>query len=167
MLPDIISSVVILGLLAVVMLTSSGVYTAGPIILLGGVFFLIISGANLFGLLSSRAARRLGNVSYGIYLLPGWVMTLVFASASIRTFALGSPAQHWATMVACSIILLFVSAITHVGIERVGIDFGKRVSVALESVRKAHLFSEMNFPDRLLLLQSKLRRRWRNGKPPG
>lgn len=138
-LPDVISSVVILGLLAVVMLTSSGVYAAGPIILLGGAFFLIISGANLFGLLSSRPARRLGDVSYGIYLLQGLVMTLVFASDSIRTFALGSPTQHWATVVACSIILLFVSALTHVGIERVGIDLGKRVYVALESVRKVHL----------------------------
>jgi hypothetical protein len=64
-LPDVISSVVILGLLAVVMLTSSRVYAAEPIILLGGAFFLIISGANLFGLLSSRPARRLDDVSYG------------------------------------------------------------------------------------------------------
>jgi peptidoglycan/LPS O-acetylase OafA/YrhL len=166
-LPDVISSVVILGLLAVVMLTSSGVYAAGPIILLGGAFFLIISGANLFGLLSSRPARRLGNVSYGIYLLQGLVITLVFASDPIRTFALGSPTQHWATVAACAIILLFVSAVTHVGIERVGIDFGKRVYLALESGRKIHSFSQMNFPARLLLLQSKLLRRWRNGKPPG
>jgi hypothetical protein len=109
----------------------------------------------------------MGNVSYGIYLLQGLVITLVFASDSVRTFALGSPAQHSATVVACSIILLFVSAVTHVGIERVGIDFGKRVYVALESVRKVHSFSKMNVSDRLLLLQSKLLRRWRNGKPPG
>jgi peptidoglycan/LPS O-acetylase OafA/YrhL len=118
------------------MLTSSRVYAAEPIILLGGAFFLIISGANLFGLLSSRPARRLCDVSYGIYLLQRLVMTLVFASESIRMFALGSPTQRWATTVACSIILLFVSAATHVGIERVGIDFGKRVYVALESVTK-------------------------------
>jgi len=166
-LPDGTSSVVILGLLAMVMLTSSRIYAAGPIIQLGGAFFLIISGANLFGLLSSRPARRLGDVSYGIYLLQGLVMTLVFASDSVRMFALGSPTQHWATMGACSIILLFVSAVTHVGIERVGIDFGKRVYVALESVRKGRLFSQMTFPHRLLLLQSKLPHRWRNRKPPG
>jgi peptidoglycan/LPS O-acetylase OafA/YrhL len=166
-LPDVISSVVILGLLAVMMLTSSSVYAPWPIILLGGVFYLIISGANLIGLLSSRPARRLGDVSYGIYLLHGLVLTLVFTPASIRTFALGSPTQHWATIVACSIILLFVSAVTHVGIERLGIDFGKRVFVALESVREVHWPSQMKFPDRLLLLQSKLIHRWRNGKPPG
>jgi peptidoglycan/LPS O-acetylase OafA/YrhL len=59
------------------MLTSSHVYAAGPIILLGGAFFLIISGAKLFSLLSSRPARRLGNVSYGIYLLQELIMTLV------------------------------------------------------------------------------------------
>jgi len=82
-------------------------------------------------------------VSYGIYLLQGLVLTLVFGSDSIRMFALGSPTQHWATMVACSIILLSVSAVTHVGIVRVGIDFGRRVHVALESVRKVHLY----FPD--------------------
>jgi peptidoglycan/LPS O-acetylase OafA/YrhL len=166
-LPDDISSVAILGLLAAMMLTAPSVYAPWPMILLGGVFYLIISGANLFGLLSSRPARRLGDVSYGIYLLHGLVLSVVFAPASVRTFALGSPIQHWATMLACLIILLFVAAVTHVGIERVGIDFGKRVFVALESVRKVHLSSQINFPGRFLLLQSKLRHRWRNAKPPG
>jgi peptidoglycan/LPS O-acetylase OafA/YrhL len=55
-------------LLAVLCLFPSA-YTAAPIILLGGAFFLIANGASLFGLLNTKPAVRLGNVSYGLYLL--------------------------------------------------------------------------------------------------
>lgn len=42
-----------------------------------GLFHLLTSGATLFGLIELRAARRLGNISYGIYLLQGLVPTLL------------------------------------------------------------------------------------------
>ena len=43
---------------------------------MGLVFWLVRSGCTVFGLLTLRATRRLGDASYGIYLLHGLVLAL-------------------------------------------------------------------------------------------
>ena len=123
--PASAKSVVALALLASVFLTSDGAYAIAPIIGLSAAFYLIVSGADLFGLLTGVPARRLGDVSYGIYLLQGLILTTVFSFEATRTLALASPAGHWAMMLAGAFLLLAVSALTHVWIERIGIDFGR------------------------------------------
>jgi peptidoglycan/LPS O-acetylase OafA/YrhL len=126
-------SIFALALLTVVVFSSTNAYSVGPVIQLGIFFFSIISGASIFGLLSSRPAQRLGEMSYGVYLLQGLVLTLFFGINSIRTFALQSPAQYWASVLACSFVLLVVSALTHLWVEQIGIKIGKRLAAALES----------------------------------
>jgi peptidoglycan/LPS O-acetylase OafA/YrhL len=100
-------------------------YDAAAICLLGGAFFLIANGTSLFGLLTSRPARRLGDVSFGIYLLQGLVMSAVFASPQARQFALASPLQHWALLAIAGVALVSVATVAHALIERPGVELGR------------------------------------------
>jgi peptidoglycan/LPS O-acetylase OafA/YrhL len=103
-------------------------YTPVSTIILGMVFFLIVSGANPFGILTWRPSRRLGDMSFSIYLLQGLAMTALFAVPAARRIALASPAGHWAMIAVCTIILLVLSRLTYVYIERPGMDLGRRIA---------------------------------------
>ena len=97
-------------------------------VLLGCCFFLVASGCTLFGLLSLRVARRLGDISYGIYLLQGLVLAWLFGHSSVRAFALSSPGRHWAVVLLAAVILVGLTAAVHRWIERPGIALGRRVA---------------------------------------
>lgn len=102
-------------------------YAAAPIALLGGAFFLIAQGATLFGLLETRAAKRLGDVSFGIYLLQGLVLAGLFAPAAVRAFTLQSPLYHWFVLAVAGALLIAVATAAHAWIERPGIALGQRI----------------------------------------
>jgi peptidoglycan/LPS O-acetylase OafA/YrhL len=114
-------------LVAVVLCLFRSTYSAGPTLLLGGAFFLIANGASLFGLLNTRAARRLGDVSFGIYLLQGFVLAALFATPAQRAFALASPLNHWVLIAISASALVTIATVAHVMIERTGVDLGKHV----------------------------------------
>lgn len=135
-LPNWISSLLLAALLVMVFIAFPSANMAAPVALLGIAFYLIISGCDLFGLLTSRAACRLGNVSYGIYLLQGLVLTVVFSFHQTRTFALTSPLRHWAMILLCGMLLAATSTCTHVLVERTGIDLGRRLAGRLTTVRQ-------------------------------
>jgi peptidoglycan/LPS O-acetylase OafA/YrhL len=124
----IVGSVLALGLLIVLGFTSEGTYSPLPIIILAAFFFLLVSGADIFGVLSSGPARRLGNVSYGIYILQGLVLTVILSNDATRNFALSSPIRHWIMVLICALLLFVISAATHLKIERTGMELGKRVA---------------------------------------
>ena len=65
-----------------------------PTVLLSLAFYLVISGGDLLGLLRSRPARRLGDVSFGIYMLQGLVLRATFAAKGVRGVVLGSDGSH-------------------------------------------------------------------------
>jgi peptidoglycan/LPS O-acetylase OafA/YrhL len=113
-------------LISLVFLLFATAYGIGPIILLGGAFYFIASGSTLFGLLTSRPARRMGNVSYGIYLLQGLSFAAVFMFASAKDAALGSAFGHWLIVLLCAVLLVSAATVSHVLIERPGIELGKR-----------------------------------------
>jgi peptidoglycan/LPS O-acetylase OafA/YrhL len=117
-----------LGLMLVVLALFRTAYEAVPICLLGAAFFLIANGTSLFGLLASRPARRLGDISFGIYLLQGLIFAALFATRDARAFALASPEQHWALVGAAGLLLIGAATIAHVTIERPGVDLGRRLT---------------------------------------
>ncbi len=123
----IASAAAVLLLLALCHLCRSA-YTPLAMILLGICFYLVISGCSLFGLLTLRASRRLGDISYGIYMLQGLVLASLFQYGPVRHFALMSPWRHWTVVLAAAAILVVVATLAHCWVERPGISVGKRVA---------------------------------------
>ena len=101
-----------------------------PILLLGAAFLLIGLGSDLFGILLCRPARRLGNVSFGIYLLQGAVFAGMSAFGWIKALDLRSPLGHWAVTTLEAIALVVLATLTHALLERPAIDLGRRLVAA-------------------------------------
>ncbi|ADW71491.1 acyltransferase family protein [Granulicella tundricola] len=125
-LPDRYASVMSILLCAAAFLPRT---TYAPItsILLGVVFLLVSSGASIFGLLTMRAAIRLGDVSYGIYLLQGLAL-LSLRFTPVRRFALSSSPHFWLIQFVEVTMLAVTAMITHVLIERPGIKLGRKIA---------------------------------------
>ncbi len=110
----------------IVFFLAHGSYNVISLVLLSIFFITIASGNTLFGLLSTKAALWMGEISYGIYLLHGillWAIlqnmlpSLPVLHSSPYTFAL-------ATLAATPIVIL-VSSATFLLIERPFIAWGK------------------------------------------
>jgi peptidoglycan/LPS O-acetylase OafA/YrhL len=123
-LPPLASSLMVLVLLVGVFVLFRDSYSAGGVLFLGGAFFLIIMGSDVFGILSMRSARRLGNASFGIYLLQGLVLWWVFAVPALRNYALASPLHYWAVIFFCAVLLIVFATFAHEFIERPFIKLG-------------------------------------------
>ena len=126
-LPDLVSSILIVVLAGSLFLVSEP-YSFRAGLVLGCIFYLITSGSTLFGILTSRPARRLGDISYGIYLLQGLALAAVFSTTWAKTFALASPLHYWTCAFAAATLLLILATIAHVLIERPGIALGRRIA---------------------------------------
>jgi peptidoglycan/LPS O-acetylase OafA/YrhL len=114
-----------------------------PALLASAVFFhLVASGTTLFGLLTTRAAQRLGNISYSIYLLQGLALALVYWHEPVRTLALSDVAVFWLLGALCSILLVSVAALTYTGIELRSIGLGRKYAgrrLSASPVREANI----------------------------
>jgi peptidoglycan/LPS O-acetylase OafA/YrhL len=135
-LPDFVSSGLVLLLACVFAISGLPVNAAGAIVILGGIFFLIVCGANIFGLLLMRPVRRIGNISYGIYLLQGLVLAIFFAFPLTRNSALASPLEHWAAVLMCAVWLVVFATVMHAVVERPGIEAGRRIGAATVAFTK-------------------------------
>ncbi len=145
-LHDHLKSTLVCIMMGVVYLLNSP-YNVFALILIGATFFLIVSGCSIFGILLSRPARRLGDISYGIYLLQGLPQAFFFRPAILKSIALSSPLGHWTLALLASITLIFFALFTHVAIEIPGIELGKRVVNALERTL-AHQVAQTKMPKR-------------------
>lgn len=119
------SSFAVVSLVGAIVLTDTP-YSPSGTLFLGASFFLIASGASLFGLLKSRGVKRLGNISYSVYLLHSAVLTILMTRIGILTFALSSDGHFWLTaglMFSCTVL---ISVVTFAVIERGGIAIGRR-----------------------------------------
>ncbi len=123
-----IASIIILVLLGILVRMPSA-YSPIPILLLAAVFFLCSAGCTVFGLLNWRASKRLGEVSYGIYLLQGLVLYAFLRPHGIRALALGSVAEYWGIVLLAAVVLIGSALIAHVSIEKPGIRIGRRIAL--------------------------------------
>lgn len=126
-MPSRLASTLSLVALTIVFLTLENGYGADTLVLLSIFFYLVGSGASLFGLLTNVAAQRLGNISYSLYLMQGLVLTLVFSISPIRNFALQTALNYWIIGGLCAALLVVAAALGYVFIERPGIALGKRL----------------------------------------
>ncbi|PRH00532.1 hypothetical protein C6T60_24605 [Burkholderia multivorans] len=120
----------IAALLAIAYAVHSSPSTYGhvqQVIALFAFFTIVASGNCLFGILTTRGAERLGNISYSVYLVQGLAITALYGLPIVRSWAFNSPLLYWCSAVMCCIALAAVSAVTFRYIERPAISLGKRV----------------------------------------
>lgn len=89
------------------------------------LFSLFVSGESIFGLLVSVSARKVGEISYSIYLMHGIVLFVLFSSfGESYLFKIGSD------VLSLPIILIFIfiiSSFTYLTIEKPSIALGKSI----------------------------------------
>lgn len=92
-----------------------GINGIGQVLLLTG-FALVVQGADLFGLLTSRAVRLLGVISYPIYLAHGMVY---YAAMRLRGGIHPiDPFTYAAETTACLAVILLLATLIHLVLER-------------------------------------------------
>lgn len=138
-IPQWALSAVAVSAAALAVMGFDGMYGVVPELLLGVGFLLIVSGATLFGLLLTRPARRLGDVSYGIYLLQGPVLLLAFSFPALRVASAASPAVHWSLAAIAAAALTAFATLTHSLVERPGIQAGRWASVRINSALRGRV----------------------------
>jgi peptidoglycan/LPS O-acetylase OafA/YrhL len=111
-------------------------YSVGTALLLGAFFLLVVSGASLFGLLRLTGARRLGDISYSLYLMHGTVITLLFSYRPLTEFSLTGSVQYYATQALSTTVLLAVCVGTYLLIEKPGIALGRLVASSGKTNRR-------------------------------
>ena len=119
------TSVFALTCLGIIFATAHSGYATFTLIFLALFFYLVCTGASLFGLLTAMPARRLGNISYSLYLMQGLVLTLIFSIPSVQIFAVESAFNYWIIGLVCAGALVLVASLGYAFIERPGIAWGK------------------------------------------
>ena len=102
-------------------------YSTLAVVFLGVFFAFIASGTSLFGVLSLRGAKRLGHISYSIYLLHGLVLTVIMAPSFFGLRAASSPRSFWLVASCAYAIVIALSMTTFVIVERGGIRIGESI----------------------------------------
>jgi peptidoglycan/LPS O-acetylase OafA/YrhL len=100
---------------------------AGALMML--FFFPIASGNPSFNFLKKPAFLLLGEISYSIYLLHGFLLYIIFWGCFPRfmTHSL-SPFALWAAMAATAVLLVLVAYLTFSLIESPFINLGRKIS---------------------------------------
>jgi peptidoglycan/LPS O-acetylase OafA/YrhL len=132
-LPPAALSSIGIAILILIFWTCSTAYQPGVALLVGVAFYLLVCGASLFGLLNAKPSVRLGDISYGIYLLQGLALYFAFAIGPVRRFALMSDAGYWVVVFGTLTLLVAVALVVHVFIERPGVQLGKSVDLRVNA----------------------------------
>jgi peptidoglycan/LPS O-acetylase OafA/YrhL len=82
------------------------------LILLTIVFTVIAAGNSIFGLLQIPVSRKLGEISYGIYLFHGLILYATLQLTPIgRSAAIQTPSIYLVTILAVTVFTVFLSSI--------------------------------------------------------
>lgn len=113
-----ITSLLILGCLAIVVLCFDTAYSIAPISILTLVFICIACGNNLFGILTLKTSRLLGQLSYSIYLFHGIVLYFIFTIVIGHENASNlNITNHWLLIAACSLFIILLASLCFKWIE--------------------------------------------------
>ena len=129
------ATVIALGCVAVAILAYPSPLELVPMGLLAIAFSIIAGGSTIFGMLTTRTARALGEISYSIYLLHGMILFSLFDLVIGREAASRlSAIQHWECVLAVVPILVGLSFVTFLFIERPAIRAAPRAASRLKSL---------------------------------
>lgn len=103
-------------------------------------FFLVVFGNSIFGILRLNASRILGEVSYSIYLLHGLILYLLFTQFNLYDIKEIKPKYYVLLMPVVAVLVLLVSSVTFLSIERPFIKFGQKYHITNFTRRQIHMF---------------------------
>ena len=99
-----------------------------PLALLTLAFSIIASGHTLFGALTLRSIRWMGEISYSTYLLHGFLIWLMIQRVPLSLpFDTKEPLTFVMLAALCCCLLIIISSLTFLYIEKPGMEAGKKV----------------------------------------
>ncbi|OAI94486.1 MULTISPECIES: acyltransferase family protein [Pseudomonas] len=133
-----LAAIVAVVLLIVVMTLLRKTFAVFPLLLLSVVFFVVVSGNDLFGALRLPSARWLGEISYSTYLLHGFLLWwLAYRIYPQTGFALYEPLPFIVLIALCTPLLVLISSLTFLLFEKPGINQGKALARWLKNKQKS------------------------------
>jgi peptidoglycan/LPS O-acetylase OafA/YrhL len=98
-----------------------------PVLVSTLFFILVTSGNSFFGILSSMLSRKLGQITYSIYLTHGIVLFVVFRYLlGFKMAAKLTEIEYWGVIALCIFPIIFISQLTFKYIEHPFINLKKR-----------------------------------------
>ena len=125
--------------LAIAFTAFNRAFALRPLLLMSLFFVIVASGNTLFGALKPRSIRWLGEISYSTYLLHGFVLWVfiqrlpLVLDLDVRDIWTFLP-----LMALCSCLLIIISSLTFLYIEKPGITAGRKVLLWLRQGKKAN-----------------------------
>ena len=122
------SAIAAIILLAQVLLPSSetNVYLTANLFLYAIIFLIIAGGNTMWGILTWRASRKLGEMSFSIYLLHSLFLSLIFRGLfGLETVRFMTPMAHWLTIGAFMPLFILCVSLTYTFIERPPINYSQ------------------------------------------
>lgn len=101
-------------------------YSIVQMLVLGVPFIIIALGNDVFGVLSSRGLKALGEVSYSVYLTHGLILYLLFSVFEVFSFDGGSVFQYIALLPVVLALVSVCSVMTFFVIEKPFIRVGNK-----------------------------------------
>ncbi|MBV6824324.1 acyltransferase [Pseudomonas sp. PD9R] len=123
--------------LAIAFTAFNRAFSLGPILLMSGFFVVVASGNPLFGALKPRSIRWLGEISYSTYLLHGFLIWVLVQR--LPPLLQLDARESWIflpLLALCSCLLIIISSVTFLYIEKPGINAGKQTLQWLRQKRK-------------------------------
>lgn len=113
------------------------VYSIIPYTCMSITFIAIVCGNSFLGLLTSNAARLIGQISYSIYLLHGFLLYTIFNLLLKRKLTAGiTEINFWMITMVITILLIFTCSLTYKYIEEPFINSTGAISEKLKSYFK-------------------------------
>ena len=125
-------SVIVVIFLLVAIVRFSVPYTFETTALCGIIFIIVSCGNTIFNILTTPGAKRLGNISYSIYLLHGIVINSLSSIHKYHVNMFSHGLRYWVTFAATYFILIIISILSYYTIETNGIALGRRIDTWLK-----------------------------------
>ncbi|EJM16229.1 putative acyltransferase [Pseudomonas sp. GM21] len=125
--------------LAIAFTAFNRAFALRPLLLMSLFFVIVASGNTLFGALKPRSIRWLGEISYSTYLLHGFVLWVFIQRLPLVLDLDVSDIWTFLPLMAlCSCLLIIISSLTFLYIEKPGITAGRKVLLWLRQGKKAN-----------------------------
>jgi peptidoglycan/LPS O-acetylase OafA/YrhL len=122
-----LAGIIALIALAIAFTAFNRAFNLMPLLLLSLFFVIVASGNTLSGALKPCSIRWLGEISYSVYLLHGFVLWAIVQRLPLVLQLDAREAWIFLPLLAlCSCLLIIISSLTFLYIEKPGIDAGKK-----------------------------------------